>query len=165
MSKNLQNLISQYIKINATIARINLHRDYYWDLFMKEGGYENHQEVQEAESVLSYFESLKLSLQTQYDVLKIKPLVIVITYIMRLPLAVLQKLTSKLAYLCGTVSRVLQTVKTLYHHMLISRRGITDTSTFTPSSKNNTASPCLPENSALDMENTKANNITLTLKD
>jgi hypothetical protein len=72
MSKNLQNLISQYIKINATIARVNLHRDYYWNLFMKEGGYENHKEVEEAESVLSYFESLKLSLQTQYDVLKNK---------------------------------------------------------------------------------------------
>ncbi len=84
---------------------------------------------------------------------------------MRLRLAVLQKLASTLAYLCGTVSRVLQTVKTLYQHMLISRRGITDTSTYTHSSKNKTASPCLPENSALDMENIKANNTTLTLKD
>jgi len=72
MSKNKQNLISQYIKIQANIARVTLHRDFYWDQFMKHGGYDNHKEVEEAEYVLKYFEAQKLSLQTQYDVLKNK---------------------------------------------------------------------------------------------
>ncbi len=72
MSKYFNNIISQYIKNQLKILRVNHERDYFWDQFNKHGGYDNYKELQEAEDILIYLHSEKLALQTQYDVLKNK---------------------------------------------------------------------------------------------
>ncbi len=62
MSKYFNNIISQYIKNQLKILRVNHERDYFWDQFNKHGGYDNYKELQEAEDILIYLHSEKTSL-------------------------------------------------------------------------------------------------------
>lgn len=63
-------LIDQAIQCQNKIARYTSDRDFWWDIFHKEGGISNYNNLLESEDKLTYWEDMYKNICEQYDLKK-----------------------------------------------------------------------------------------------